>query len=82
MQVKDNQVLEVRTKEKHNVDGVVVGGVNHAKPHRLSKSQRSHFASKGVPAKRHVLQFNTRSFPETLLLLPDAAPRGYNLSNP
>ena len=49
--------MEVRTEAEHGVDALVVGAVDHAKPHRLRPSLRAIFASKGVPPKRVVEQF-------------------------
>ena len=49
--------MEVRTEAEHGVDALVVGAVDHAKPHRLRPSLRAIFASKGVHPKRVVEQF-------------------------
>ena len=64
IQLQDNQVVEVRTKEVHGVDALVVGAVDHSRPLKLRASTRNMFESKSVPAKRHLAQFK---------ISPDAA---------
>ena len=56
LEVKDCQVIAKRTKEKDGYDAVQIG-VENAKPSRVSKPERGHFASAKVEPKKHVTEF-------------------------
>eukprot|EP00039_Didymoeca_costata_P022330 m.4279 g.4279 ORF g.4279 m.4279 type:complete len:257 (-) comp2946_c0_seq1:76-846(-) len=57
IRIAENQVLEVRTKEQHGVDALVVGGIEHNRPWKLRPSLRNMFASKNIPCKKEITQF-------------------------
>ncbi len=56
LQMKDCQVVAVRTAEKDGYDAVQLGAFK-AKPNRVSKPQRGHFAKAKVEPKRRVVEF-------------------------
>jgi len=59
LQLKDNQVVEVRTKAKNNVDALVVGAIDHPRPFKLRTSAQGMFKSKKLTPKRALVQFKT-----------------------
>ncbi|MEQ8353889.1 MAG: 50S ribosomal protein L3 [Kiloniellaceae bacterium] len=56
LQMKDCQVVAVRTSEKDGYDAVQLGAAK-AKPSRVTKAQRGHFAKAKVEPKRRVVEF-------------------------
>ena len=56
LQMKDCQVVAVRTSEKDGYDAVQLGAFK-AKPSRVTKPQRGHFAKAKVEPKRRVVEF-------------------------
>src|SRR3546814_3714733 len=54
--MKDCQVVAVRTSEKDGYDAVQLGAFK-AKPNRVTKPQRGHFAKAKVEPKRRVVEF-------------------------
>jgi len=56
LQMKDCQVVAVRTSEKDGYDAVQLGAFK-AKPSRVSKPLRGHFAKAKVEPKRRVVEF-------------------------
>src|SRR3546814_16750263 len=54
--MKDCQVVAVRTSEKDGYDAVQLGAFK-AKPSRVTKPQRGHFAKATVEPKRRVVEF-------------------------
>src|SRR3546814_18735798 len=56
LQMKDCQVVAVRTSEKDGYDAVQLGAFK-AKPNRVTKPQRGHFAKAKVEPKRRVVAF-------------------------
>src|SRR3546814_11290390 len=56
LQMKDCQVVAVRTSEKDGYDAVQLGAFK-AKPNRVTKPQRGHFAKAKVEPKRRVVEF-------------------------
>jgi len=68
LQMKDCQVVAVRTAQKDGYDAVQLGAAK-AKPHRVSKPMRGHFAKAKVEPKRKVVEFRVT---EDALLEPGA----------
>src|SRR3546814_20904539 len=56
LQMKDCQVVAVRTSEKDGYDAVQLGPFK-AKPNRVTKPQRGHFAKAKVEPQRRVVEF-------------------------
>ena len=56
LQMKDCQVVAVRTSEKDGYDAIQLGAAK-AKPSRLTKPMRGHFAKANVEPKRRVAEF-------------------------
>jgi large subunit ribosomal protein L3 len=56
LQMKDCQVVAVRTAQKDGYDAVQLGAAK-AKPHRVSKPVRGHFAKAKVEPKRRLVEF-------------------------
>src|SRR3546814_4725436 len=56
LQMKDCQVVALRTSEKDGYDAVQLGAFK-AKPSRGTKPQRGHFAKAKVEPKRRVVEF-------------------------
>ena len=56
LQMKDCQVVAVRTSDKDGYDAVQLGAFK-AKPKRVTKPQRGHFAKAKVEPKRRVVEF-------------------------
>jgi len=56
LQMKDCQVVAVRTSEKDGYDAVQLGAFK-AKPNRVTKPLRGHFAKAKVEPKRRVVEF-------------------------
>jgi large subunit ribosomal protein L3 len=55
--VLDNEVVNVRTKEKEGYWGLQVGGVNHPKPKNLLKPVLGQYTRAGVVPKRKLWEF-------------------------
>jgi large subunit ribosomal protein L3 len=53
----DNEVVNVRTKEKEGYWGLQVGGVNHPKPKNLLKPVLGQYTRAGVVPKRKLWEF-------------------------
>jgi len=60
LQMKDCQVVAVRTSEKDGYDAVQLGAFK-AKPSRVTKPLRGHFAKAKVEPKRRVVEFRVSS---------------------
>jgi large subunit ribosomal protein L3 len=56
LQMKDCQVVAVRTSEKDGYDAIQLGAAK-AKPSRVNKPMRGHFAKANVEPKRRVAEF-------------------------
>jgi len=56
LQMKDCQVVAVRTSEKDGYDAIQLGAAK-ARPNRVSKPMRGHFAKANVEPKRRVAEF-------------------------
>jgi large subunit ribosomal protein L3 len=57
LQVLENEVVNVRTKEKEGYWGVQVGGVNHPKPKNLLKAVVGQYNRAGIAPKRKLWEF-------------------------
>ena len=59
LEVKDCQVIAKKTKEKDGYNAVQMG-VDNAKPSRVSKPERGHFAKSKVEPKKQVVEFRVQ----------------------
>lgn len=66
LEVRDCQVVAKKTKEKDGYTAVQIG-IENAKPSRVSKPQRGHFAAAKVEPKKQVVEFRVA---ENALLEP------------